>query len=251
VSGRLAGRSVVLTGASSGLGQHFVDVLLAEGARVMATARRRDRLERLLATRETERLEIVAGDITEDDFPRQLMAAAAERFGGIDIVINNAGVAGATPAEKETNEEFARVFSVNLLAAFACSREAFPHLSGGGGGAIVNVGSALGLVGIGRIPQASYCASKGALHSLTRELAAQWADDGVRVNCIAPGWFPSEMTEEMMDDERSLDFIRRTVPMGRPGRLEELDEVLIMLCAAGNSYLTGQTIVVDGGWTSI
>jgi NAD(P)-dependent dehydrogenase (short-subunit alcohol dehydrogenase family) len=120
-----------------------------------------------------------------------------------------------------------------------------------GGGSIINVSSMLGQIGIGRIPQASYCASKGGVANLTRELAAQWARSEIRVNCLAPGWFPTEMTEAMMTDEKGLAFIDRTVPMRRPGREGELDSALLFLADPASSYVTGQTIVVDGGYSAI
>lgn len=119
------------------------------------------------------------------------------------------------------------------------------------GGTIINVASILGLVGIGKIPQAGYAAAKGGLVNLSRELAAQWARIGVRVNCLAPGWFPSEITEEMMEDERSVNFIRRHTPMARPGQEHELDGALLYLASAASSYVTGQVLVVDGGWTAL
>jgi NAD(P)-dependent dehydrogenase (short-subunit alcohol dehydrogenase family) len=120
-----------------------------------------------------------------------------------------------------------------------------------GAGSIVNIASTLGLVGVGRIPQAAYTASKGAVINLTRELSAQWARSGVRVNAIAPGWFPTEMTTAMFDNEQALGFIRRTVPLGRGGEDAELDGALLFLASNASSYVVGQTIVVDGGWSAV
>jgi NAD(P)-dependent dehydrogenase (short-subunit alcohol dehydrogenase family) len=119
-----------------------------------------------------------------------------------------------------------------------------------GSGSVVNVASILGLVASGQIPQASYAASKGAVVNLTRELAVQWARRGVRVNAIAPGWFLSEMTEEMFGDEASQRWIARNTPMGRSGTEDELDGALLFLASDASSYVTGQTVAVDGGWTA-
>jgi NAD(P)-dependent dehydrogenase (short-subunit alcohol dehydrogenase family) len=119
-----------------------------------------------------------------------------------------------------------------------------------GGGSIVNVASMLGLVASAPVKQASYCASKGGLVNLTRELAVQWARRGVRVNAIAPGWFRSEMTEAMFGDERSMAFVRRDAPMARPGDEHELDAALLFLASDASSYITGQVLCVDGGWTA-
>jgi NAD(P)-dependent dehydrogenase (short-subunit alcohol dehydrogenase family) len=119
-----------------------------------------------------------------------------------------------------------------------------------GSGSIVNVASMFGLVGSAPIRQASYCASKGAVVNLTRELGAQWARRGVRVNAIAPGFFLSEMTTGLWEDERSMAFLRRMTPAGRPGEPHELDGVLLFLAADASTFVTGQTIAVDGGWTA-
>jgi NAD(P)-dependent dehydrogenase (short-subunit alcohol dehydrogenase family) len=246
----LGGRVALVTGASSGIGARFCEVLVAHGARVVATARRADRLEQLRSKLGTNRVEVMALDITSSGAAEAVVEAAMRRYGRLDVLVNNAGINRSLPAEDETPEAFVEVLAVNLVAVFACARAAFAAMRDNGGGSIVNVSSALGLVGIGRIPQASYCAAKGGVVNLTRELAAQWARHGVRVNSIAPGWFPTEMTTEMMD-ERGLRYIARTVPAGRAGELAELDAALLFLAGDGSAYVTGQTIAVDGGWTSV
>jgi NAD(P)-dependent dehydrogenase (short-subunit alcohol dehydrogenase family) len=247
----VAGRVVVVTGASSGLGAHFVRLLVANGACVSAAARRADRLDALVEELGEHQLHVCPGDVTDTAFPARLMAETAERFGGIDALVNNAGMTRTTRAEEESTESFTEILAVNLISVFACSRDAFPYLRDSAAGAIVNIGSALGLIGIGRTPQAGYCASKGGVVNLTRELSAQWARHGIRVNCLAPGWFPTELTTDIDEDERGLRYIDRTVPLRRPGELSELDGPLLLLVAAGPAYLTGQTIAVDGGWTSV
>ena len=250
-NGRLAGKVAIVTGASSGLGAGFVRALVAEGAKVVPTARRGQRLDELADTIGREQVHPVVGDVADPDFPRTLVEATVERFGRLDILVNNAGVSHQAPAEEETTDDFVRVLAINLVAVFACSREAFPHLKASGAGSIVNIGSALGIVGLGRIPQASYCASKGGVIALTRELSAQWAAQGVRVNCIAPGWFRSEMTDDLFADEKGLRFVERLTVVGRGGRPGELDGAVIYLAGDESSYVTGQTLAVDGGWTSI
>jgi NAD(P)-dependent dehydrogenase (short-subunit alcohol dehydrogenase family) len=250
VSSSLAGRVVIVTGASSGLGERLSRALAENGAKVVATARRADRLEALAAASTPGSVTPVPGDLADPDFPRELVRRAVETHGRLDGLVNNAGITTAIPAAEESTENFLAVLSINLVAPFACCREAFPHLVTTGG-SIVNVASALGLVGIGRIPQASYCAAKGGLINLTRELSAQWSRRGVRVNAVAPGWFPSEMTADMMGDERSLQYIERTVPIQRAGEPDELNGAVLFLLGEGASYVTGQTIAVDGGWTSV
>jgi NAD(P)-dependent dehydrogenase (short-subunit alcohol dehydrogenase family) len=245
------GRVAVVTGASSGLGARFARVLSERGARVVLAARREDRIAELATELGEERALAVPTDVSDEASLRALIAAAAGRFGRVDVLVNNAGISKSLPALEESNDDFRRVVEVNLVGLFAACREAARVMVEQGSGSIVNVASALGLVGVGRIPQASYAASKGGVVNLTRELAAQWARRGVRVNAVAPGWFRSEMTETMFSDERSMRFIERTVPMGRPGTESELDGVLLFLASDASSYVTGQTLVVDGGWTAV
>jgi NAD(P)-dependent dehydrogenase (short-subunit alcohol dehydrogenase family) len=155
------------------------------------------------------------------------------------------------PAESEAAEDFRHVLDVNVTGAFLCLQKCGRAMLEAGRGSIVNIASMLGVVGVGRIPQAAYTASKGAVVNMTRETAAQWARKGVRVNAIAPGWFPSEMTGDMFDDERSMNFVRRHTPMGRAGEPDELLGALLLLASDAGSFMTGQTLVVDGGWTII
>jgi NAD(P)-dependent dehydrogenase (short-subunit alcohol dehydrogenase family) len=246
---RLDGRVAIVTGGSSGLGARFAHVLHGAGAHVVVAARRQDRLEALVA--ELPRARAIACDLTDDGEGERLVAETVDAYGRIDVVVNNAGVGTPVPAEDEPVSRFRAVVDVNLTAAFAVSQAAGRHMLAAAAGSIVNVASVLGLVSAGQIPFASYSASKGGLISLTRELAAQWARRGVRVNAIAPAWFASEMTAEMFADERSMAWIRRKIPMGRPGEGHELDGVLLWLAGDASSYVTGQVIAVDGGLTAV
>src|SRR5919202_1369634 len=152
----------------------------------------------------------------------------------------------------EPLEKFEGVIAVNLIAPFALAQRAGKAmLDGGDGGSIVNVASILGLVGVGQIPQAGYAASKGGIVNLTRELSAQWARDGIRVNALAPGWFESEMTEDMFAEESGHKWVARRAPMGRHGREGEIDGALLYLASDASSYVTGQILAVDGGGTSV
>jgi NAD(P)-dependent dehydrogenase (short-subunit alcohol dehydrogenase family) len=247
---RLDGQTVIVTGASSGIGARFARVLHEAGANVVASARRVDRLEALAD--ELDRVVAVPCDVGDDAACERLVAETLERFGRLDVLVNNAGTTANIPAVDEPVEEFRRVLDINLTATFVLSRLAARHMiERGEGGSIVNVASILGMVGAGQIPQASYTASKGGVVNLTRELAAQWGRQRVRVNAIAPGWFPTEMTTEMFTDDKSQQWIRRRTPMGRAGESHELDGALLFLASDASSYVTGQVVAVDGGWIAI
>jgi len=246
---RLDGKVAVVTGASSGIGDRMARVLHAAGARVVAAARREDRLK-TLADECGAGLEPVAVDLSLPDERERLVDEAMARCERIDILVNNAGIGYPYPAEDEALDHWASVIEVNQTAVFHLSQLCGRVMLAQGSGVVVNVASILGLVASGQIPQISYAASKGAVVNMTRELAVQWARRGIRVNAIAPGWFLSEMTAEMFDDEGGRTFIRRNTPMGRPGELAELDGALLYLCSDASSYTTGTILAVDGGWTA-
>jgi len=243
---RLDGRVALITGASSGLGARFARVLHGAGASVVLAARRKDRIDALAA--ELDGAVGVPCDVSAPGDLKRLLVTALQHHRRIDVLVNNAGITASAPAEVESLAQFKKVVDVNLTATFALTQMVGRQMIKQRQGAIVNVASILGVVASGQIPQAAYAASKAAVINLTRELAAQWARKGVRVNALAPGWFPSEMTADMIADDRSLRWIRRNTPMGRPGREHELDGALLLLASDAGSYLTGQSIVVDGGW---
>lgn len=243
---RLDGKVAILTGASSGLGARFARVLDGAGAKVVLAARRVERLQALAG--ELSDALPVGCDIAEEGAADALVEATAERYGAVDLVINNAGITTVTPALRESPEEFRRVVEVNLVGPFVVSRAAAALMrEQGRGGSIVNIASAASFASSTVLPQAAYVASKTGVRGLTRELALQWARYGIRVNAMAPGMFPSEMTTDLVDNDELRTAFEQTIPMRRVGREHELDGMLLFLASDASSYVTGQTFLVDGG----
>ena len=246
---RLDGRVALVSGASSGLGHRFARVLHAAGASVVLTARRVERLDALAADL-GDRVAVVPADLASAEQVTAMAAAAEEAFGRIDVLVNNAGTGNPGAAATFDLEDWRTTIDVNLTALFQLTQACARGMLARGDGVIVNVASILGLVASAPIASAAYTASKGAVIQLTRELAVEWARRGVRVNALAPGYFRSEMTDALADDERSLAYLHRNAPMARMGNPNELDGAILFLASDASSYMTGQTLVVDGGWTS-
>jgi NAD(P)-dependent dehydrogenase (short-subunit alcohol dehydrogenase family) len=247
---RVDGKVAVVTGASAGLGAQMARALSAAGAQVVVTARRLDRLE-ALASELGDALPVACdlGDIDQMELP---VRRAVEAYGKVDILVNNAAMEATAPAEQESTPKFHQVLKVNLLAPFVLARTAAQDIfAREATGSIINIASILGLVGVGQIPQAAYTASKGGLVNLTRELSAQWSRRGIRVNAIAPGFFRSEMTTQLLSDDAGRKWVTRRTPMNRWGEPEELDGPLLFLASDASSYVTGATLSVDGGWVTI
>ncbi len=246
---RLDGVAIV-TGASSGIGAHITTLLASQGMTVFAAARRLDRLESLAG--EDSRIIPFRCDVGCDDDLRALASAAAER-GPITVLVNNAGISDAViRAEDQDPAQFRNVVDINLNATFVLSAAVAKFvIASGGTCSMVNIASIHGLVAGAPNAQAAYVASKAGVVGLTRELAGQWARNGINVNAIAPGYFHTELTDVMFaSEDGGLRYIRRNTMLGRPGELTELDGLVLLLSSQAGSYITGQTIPVDGGWTA-
>jgi len=245
---RLDGQVAIVTGASSGLGERFARVLSAVGANVVVAARRLDRLETLAA--ELPGALAVQADLSVAEDRERLVAATLEKFGRVDVLVNNAGIGSATRVEDETLEEFRFAMEVNVTAVWHLAKLCGVPMVAAGSGSIINVTSMLGHVASAPVKQAHYCASKGAVINMTRELAAQWGRKGVRVNALSPGWFKSEMTGDMDTDESSQAFVKSNALLPRMGNADELDGALLLLASRAGGYMTGHSLLVDGGWTA-
>jgi NAD(P)-dependent dehydrogenase (short-subunit alcohol dehydrogenase family) len=242
----LEGSVAVVTGGSSGLGKASAKLLSRMGAHVLLVARGAKRLEATADAIEDDggTASWHAVDASSPDACVEVAAHAAE-LGVVKVLINSAGIGSAVPASRETAAEFRHVIDVNLNGTYwMCQRIAGVMAAGG---SIVNVSSVLGLVSVG-LPQAAYATSKAGLLGLTRDLAVQWAARrGIRVNAICPGYFTSPMLDELRDG--TLDTIVQRVPLGRVGSAEEIANVVAFLASDLSSYITGATLVVDGGMT--
>ena len=242
---KLDGKVALVTGASSGLGVAFAIALAEAGADVSVCARRADRLEETRAKVEAlgRRCIAISADVSKVEDCDRAVAETVDRLGSVDVLVNNAGIGTAVPATRERPDQFRQVLDVNLMGSYwmaqACARVMKP------GSAIVNIGSVLGSTTAG-LPQAAYAASKAAIEGLTRDLASQWTSrKGIRVNALAPGFFPSEMTDQYPDGY--LDAMMLRVLSGRKGDPEELAAALLFLASDASGYVTGAVLPVDGG----
>jgi len=243
----LAGRVALVTGASSGLGARFADVLAENGAAVALVARRVERLaeakKRIQAA--GGRAVAIEGDVTDRASMARAFDQAEKAFGTVTILVNNAGVAHSNRAVELSEAEYRRVVGTDLDAVFFVAQEAARRmLAAGKGGAIINIASVLGL-GVSK-GTAAYAIAKAGVIQMTKALALEWAFKGIRVNAIAPGWFVTEINRDYLMSEAGKT-LTRAVPVGRFGKDGDLDGALLLLASDAGSYIAGATIVCDGG----
>jgi NAD(P)-dependent dehydrogenase (short-subunit alcohol dehydrogenase family) len=249
----LSGRVALVTGAGSGLGAVFAEALAEAGAAVVCVGRRLERVQETadrLAEQGCQSLAFSA-DVTDEAAVAAMIAETVERFGKLDILVNNAGTAVVGPPETISLADWQRVVDVNLTGVFLCAREAAKAMiAAGSGGRIINIASILGAVASEPVPAAAYDATKGAVVNLTRDLAVHWAPHDILVNAIGPAYFPSEMTDAFLALPEMRREIERRTPLGRIGRPGELKGAVVFFASDASSYVTGQTLYVDGGWTA-
>jgi NAD(P)-dependent dehydrogenase (short-subunit alcohol dehydrogenase family) len=249
----LTGQVALVTGGSRGLGEEMAEGLAEAGASLMLLARREQWLtptiDRLRGS--GYRCEGMLCDVANPIDVEAAVRATMASFGRIDILVNNAGVSWGAPAEEMPLDKWRMVIDINLTGAFLFAQAAGKEMIRQGSGSILNIASVAGLRGTlpGSVDFSGYVASKGGLIALTRELAAKWGKHGVRVNALAPGFFPSRMTEKVLD--RIEADVARSLPLGRIGSAGELKGVAVFLCSAAAAYITGQVLAVDGGMTAV
>lgn len=249
----IKGQTAIITGASSGLGVCFAETLAERGVNLVIAARRYEKLAKVaedLSHRYKVEVVPVQTDVCQENQVVAMVNTAVERFGSLEIIVNNAGIAALSPSVDMPAEEWRKVIDVNLTGVFLCARTAAREMIRKKYGKIVNIASIYGAVG-DIFPTAPYYASKGAVINLTRALAIEWAAYKINVNAIAPGFFPSEMTESVFQDKQAMQHILSRTPLGRTGEPPDLKAALTYLCSPASNYVTGQTIFVDGGWTAL
>ena len=246
---KLAGKVAVVTGAASGIGRSIAQGMVRAGARVVGVDRNSEGVREACSRLDGEMLALGL-DLTEDDAPSRIVEASVEGFGSVDVLVNCAGIFPSTPALEISRNEWDRVLGINLRAPFLCSQEMVRWVvSNGREGSIVNVASSAGVVA--RPGVAHYCASKAALIMLTKALAVEWAERGIRVNAVAPGLVETPGVAELTSTEQGREEHHRKIariPLAHPGEPQEIAEAVLYLTSA--SYVTGETLFVDGGYSA-
>ena len=249
----LTGKVAIVTGASRGLGVSFARGLAKAGAHLVICARNLGQLEQVAEELRRYGKEVipVRADIRSAGDIRGVAEAATRRFQRIDILVNNAGISAVAPAEEMTEEEWQGVIDTNLTGVFRCAQQVGRVMLKQGSGKIINVASQYGMVGASHVSLVSYVASKTAVLGLTRELAVEWAPRGLHVTALAPGFFPSDQTVWAFKEGVELgDQLLKKVPMGRMGKLEELEGTIVYLSSSASDYMNGQALAIDGGFLS-
>ena len=253
----LSGRVAIVTGAANGIGAATAVALAAEGARVVVA-------DVVTGDATVAAVRAVGGeaiavhcDVADPEQVAAMVDTAVQRLGGLDVLVNNAGVGGgSTPLHELDLDDWNRTLAVNLTGPFLCTRAAMPHLLASGRGRIINIASTYGLIGAPLAP--AYCATKGAIVNLTRQLAVDYSDKGIRVNAICPGYIDTDLgghRSSMSPDQASAAHERREAaaarqPIGRQAQTDEVASVVVFLAGDDSSFMTGSIVTVDGGCTT-
>jgi len=246
----LSGCAAIVTGGGRGIGRQMATALAEQGADVVVCSRKLDRCEEAAAELEGLGVRALAMrcDAREPDQVAEVVRRTTEELGGVDVLVNNAGATWGAPPEEVPLDAWRKVVDVNLTGVFAfCQEAGRAMIARGGGGRILNVASIAGMRGFpaGVVDALPYSASKGGVIALTQDLACKWARHGIRVNALAPGWFPSDMSSAVLADRG--DAIVGRIPLGRLGGEDDLKGAVAFLASRASDFVTGQTLIVDGG----
>lgn len=247
---RLRGKVAIVTGGNAGIGEAVAKAFAREGASVVITGRRQGELDRVVGdiVKEQGQVLAVAGSVTDEAHVQEAVRQALQQFGRLDILVNNAGIGEFGKRLHETDDAtWAQILDVNLNGVFRMTRAALPQMLKQGAGAIVNISSIASLMGLPSLP--AYAASKGALDSLTRALAVDYAKEGIRCNVVNPGLIDTPMAAPLMSNPEQLDPILSCYPIRRVGKPEEVAHMVLYLASDEAAWVTGGTFPIDGGIT--
>lgn len=247
----LKGKVAIVTGGNGGIGLGMARGLASAGARVVVAARNPEKSRAAVAELERLGAEAVAiqVDVTDEAAVNAMVRTTRDRWGRIDVLVNNAGINIRKPAHELNLEEWHRVLDTNLTSAFLCARAVYPAMKAGGGGKIINIGSMMSIFGASFVP--AYGASKGGIVQLTKALACAWARDNIQVNAVLPGWIDTDLTRRARQEIPGLnETVLRRTPAGRWGTIDDLAGIAVFLASSASDFITGAAIPVDGGYSS-